>query len=95
MLYFEQSFIRPILKKIPHELYKGRKLNISHLRVFGCKCFVINNGKDSLGKFKEKVDEVIFLGYSLHSKAYRVFNKRTLSVEEFVHVVCDEINSIV
>jgi len=33
--------IRHILKKIPHELYKGRKPNMSHLRVFGCKCFVL------------------------------------------------------
>jgi len=32
--------IRLILKKTPYELYKGRKPNISHLRVFGCKCFV-------------------------------------------------------
>jgi len=40
--------IRPIIKKTPYELYKGRKPNISHLRVFGCKCFVLNNGKVSL-----------------------------------------------
>ena len=32
--------ITPILKKAPYELYKGRKPNISHLRFFGCKCFV-------------------------------------------------------
>ena len=56
---------------------------------------VLNIGKDSLGKFDAKADEAIFLGYSLHSKAYRVFNKRTLSVEESIHVVCDETNSIV
>ena len=37
----------------------------------------------------------MFLGYSLHSKAYRVFNKRTLNVEESVHVIGDETNSIV
>ena len=37
--------IRSILKKTPYELYKGRKPNISHLRVFGCKCFYLNNGK--------------------------------------------------
>jgi len=54
--------IRPILKKTPYELYKGRKANISCLRVVGCKCFVLNNGKDSLGKFDTKVDEAIFLG---------------------------------
>ena len=83
------------MKKTPYELYKGRKPNISHLIVFCCKCFILNNGKDSLGKFDAKADEAIFLGYSLHSKAYRVFNKRTLSVEESVHVVCDETNSIV
>jgi len=31
----------------------------------------------------------------LHSKVYRVFNKRTLTIEEFVHVVSDDTNSIV
>jgi len=29
-----RALIRPILKKIPYELYKGRKTNISHLYVF-------------------------------------------------------------
>ena len=37
----------------------------------------------------------IFLGYSSHSKAYKVFNKRTLCVEESVHVLFDESNSLV
>ena len=63
------------------------------MRVFGCKCFILNNGKDSLGKFDAKADETIFLGY--HSKAYRIFSKRTLNIEESVHVVCDETNNIV
>ena len=61
----------------------------------GWKCFVLNNDKDSFGEFYTKADKDIFLGYSLYSKAYRVFNKRNLIVEEFVHVVCDETNSIV
>ena len=84
-----------ILKKTPYEIYKGRKPNISHLRFFGCKCFVLNNGKDSLSKFDANADKAISLGYSLQSKTYRVFNRRTLSVEECVHVVCEENNSIV
>ena len=91
----KKVLIRPILKKTPYELYKGREPNTLHLRVFGCKCFVLNNGKDSLGKFHAKANKAIFLGYSLHSKAYRVFNKRTLTIEESVHVVCDETNSFV
>jgi len=32
----------------------------------------------------------IFLGYSSNSKAYRVFNKRTLTFEESIHVAFDE-----
>ena len=56
--------IRPILKKTPYELFNGRKPNISYLHVFGCKCFVLNNGKENLGKFDAKADEGIFLGYS-------------------------------
>ena len=79
--------IRPILKKTPYELYKGRKPNISHLRVFGYKCFFLHNGKESRAKFDAKFDEAIFLGYSLQSKKYRVFNRRTLCVKVFVHVV--------
>ncbi|XP_070004735.1 uncharacterized protein [Nicotiana sylvestris] len=39
---------KPLVEKIPYELLKGRKPNISHLRAFGCKFFVHNNGKDSL-----------------------------------------------
>jgi len=82
--------IRPILKKTPYELFKGRKPNISHLKVFGCKCFILNNGKNNLGKFDPKADEGIILGYSLYSHAYRVYNRRTMVVEESMHVDFDE-----
>nr|KYP45075.1 Retrovirus-related Pol polyprotein from transposon TNT 1-94 [Cajanus cajan] len=64
--------IRPILKKKPYEIYNGRKPNISYFRVFGCKCFVLKNGKEQLGKFDAKADEAIFLGYYTNSKAYRI-----------------------
>ena len=67
--------IRPILDKTPYELLKGRKPNLSHLRVFACKCFILNNGKAKLGKFDVKADDGIFLGYSSNSKAYSVFNE--------------------
>ena len=48
---------------------------------------MLNNGKENLGKFDSKADEAIFLGYSLTSKTYRVFNRRALNVEESMHVV--------
>jgi len=43
-----------------------------------------------MGKFDAKSDEGIFLGYSLHSHAYRVYNRRTIVVEESIHVAFDE-----
>ncbi|GAV61480.1 hypothetical protein CFOL_v3_05007, partial [Cephalotus follicularis] len=85
--------IRSILKKTPYELFNERKPNVSHLRPFGCKVFILNNVKDNLGKFDANSDEGIFLGYSLNSKAYRVFNKRTLIIEESIHVLFEESNS--
>ncbi|KAH9780749.1 Integrase catalytic domain-containing protein [Citrus sinensis] len=83
--------IRPNLNKTPYELWKDRKPNIGYFKVFGCKCFVWNT-KDNLGKFDPKSDVGIFLGYSNSSKAYRVYNKRTLVVEESMHVTFDESN---
>ncbi|KAH9650254.1 hypothetical protein KPL70_026300 [Citrus sinensis] len=83
--------IRPNLNKTPYELWKDRKPNIGYFKVFGCKCFVLNT-KDNLGKFDSKFDVGIFLGYSNSSKAYRVYNKRTLVVEESMHVSFDESN---
>ena len=37
-----------------------------------------------------KSDEGIFLGYSTTSQAYRVFNKRTKTVMEFINVKIDD-----
>jgi len=67
--------IKPVLKLTPYEIFKGRKPNVFYFKAFGCKCFILNNGKSNLGKFDPKADEDIFLGYSLTSKAYRVYNK--------------------
>nr|GEY35523.1 hypothetical protein [Tanacetum cinerariifolium] len=44
----------------------------------------IENLKDL--KFEAKGDEGYFIGYSMSSKAFRVFNKRTKRVEENLHV---------
>jgi len=49
--------ITPILKKTPYELLNGRKPHIGHLKVFGCKCYILNNGKENLGKFDAKADK--------------------------------------
>nr|GFA87717.1 putative ribonuclease H-like domain-containing protein [Tanacetum cinerariifolium] len=58
---------------------------IRFLKLFGCHVMILNT-LDNLGKFKEKGDEGYFIGYSMSSKAFRVFNKRTRRVEENLHV---------
>jgi len=75
------------LEKTPYELFKGWKPNISYFRTFGCKCFIHNNGKERSGKFDARSDEDILVGYSMHSKAYRVCNKPTRIIEGSIHIV--------
>ena len=83
--------IRPISKKTPYELWFDRTPTVSYFKIFGCKCFILNT-KDNLSKFDEKADEGIFLGYAAKSKGYRVFNKRTMIIEESINVKFDEPN---
>jgi hypothetical protein len=80
-----------LLKKTPYELLIGRKPNISYFWVFGCKCYILR--KDiRLSKFQSKCDEGLLLGYSLNSKAYRVYNQSMGLVEETSDVEFDETN---
>nr|GEX77827.1 hypothetical protein [Tanacetum cinerariifolium] len=55
------------------------------MRPFGCPITILNT-KDHLGKFDGKLDEGFLVGYSLNSKAFRVFNNRTTIVEENLHI---------
>ena len=59
--------LRISLHKTPYEIWKGKKPNISYFYPFGCKVFILNNGKNNLGKFDAKSDRGIFLGYSNNS----------------------------
>nr|GEW01679.1 putative ribonuclease H-like domain-containing protein [Tanacetum cinerariifolium] len=71
--------------KTPYELLHGRTLSIGFIRPFGCPVTILNT-LDPLGKFEGKVDEGFMVGYSLNSKAFRVFNSRTRIVQETLHV---------
>nr|GEV99070.1 hypothetical protein [Tanacetum cinerariifolium] len=71
--------------KTPYELFNSRTPTLAFLRPFGCHVMILNT-LDHLGKFDAKGDEGYFVGYSMSSKAFRVFNKRTKRVEENLHV---------
>ncbi|GJT09081.1 putative reverse transcriptase, RNA-dependent DNA polymerase [Tanacetum coccineum] len=75
--------------KTPYELFLGRKPALSFMRLFGCPVKTLNT-IDHLGKFNGKADEGFFIGYSINSKAFKVFNSRTKIVEENLHVQFSE-----
>ncbi|GJX51135.1 ribonuclease H-like domain-containing protein [Tanacetum coccineum] len=71
--------------KTPYELFHGRTPTLSFMRPFGCPVTILNT-INHLRKFDGKVDEGFFVGYSLNSKDFRVFNSRTRMVEENLHI---------
>ncbi|GJW98089.1 putative ribonuclease H-like domain-containing protein [Tanacetum coccineum] len=71
--------------KTPYELLHGRPPSISFMRPFGCPVTILNT-LDPLGKFDEKADEGFFVGYSINSKTFKIFNTRTRKVEEYLHI---------
>ncbi|GKF56633.1 ribonuclease H-like domain-containing protein, partial [Tanacetum coccineum] len=64
--------------KTLYKLFHGRTPSLSFMDIL--------NTIDHLGKFDGKADEGFFVGYSLNSKAFRVFNSRTRIVEENLHI---------
>jgi hypothetical protein len=61
-------FMRSILHLTPFELRFGCKSSVSHLRLFGCKCFVLKRG--NLDKFESCSFDGILLGYTPHGRSY-------------------------
>ncbi|WJX40607.1 hypothetical protein P8452_28061 [Trifolium repens] len=72
-----------------YEIWKGRKPTVKHFHVFGSKCYILAD-RGQRRKMDPKSDEGIFLGYSLTSRAYRVFNNRTRTMMESINVVIDD-----
>nr|GFA57097.1 hypothetical protein [Tanacetum cinerariifolium] len=93
--YFIQnrSIIHKRFDKTPYELINKRKPNIKFFRVFGCRCYLLNDYED-VGKFKAKGDIGVFVGYSKESAAFRIYNKRTRKKHESVNVNFDELSEM-
>jgi hypothetical protein len=84
-------FQRSILHLTPFELCFDRKSSISHLRLFGCKCFVLKC--DNLDKFESRSSDGILVDYTPHDRSYRVFNLDTNTVVESCDVIFNETSS--
>jgi transposase InsO family protein len=84
-------YLHLILKKTSYELLTSKKPNVLYFRIFGSKCFIlVKRGRKS--KFAPKAVEGFLLGYDSNTRAYRVFNKSTGSVEVSYDIVFDETN---
>ncbi|KAJ9560455.1 hypothetical protein OSB04_005615 [Centaurea solstitialis] len=75
--------------KTPYELFKNKKPFIGFFVPFGCPCTILNT-KTHLGKFESKADDGFFVGYSTQSKAVRVFNAISRTIEESDNVKFNE-----
>ncbi|GJT70881.1 retrovirus-related pol polyprotein from transposon TNT 1-94 [Tanacetum coccineum] len=81
--------------KTMNKLVKGnlgkqhRASSLGFMRPLGCLVTILNT-IDHLGKFDGKANEGFFVGYSINSKAFRVFNSRTRIVEGNLHVQFSE-----
>jgi hypothetical protein len=82
-------FPRLLLNLTPFELHFGCQPYISHLRPFGCKCFILKH--DNLDKFESRSSDGIFLGYTPHGRSYKVLNFETDTIVESCDVILDEI----
>jgi hypothetical protein len=65
-----------IHNEIPYELWYKKKPDLSNVRVFGCRAFV-HIPKEKRKKLDSSRKEMIFLGYSETSKAWRFFNEES------------------
>nr|GEX11141.1 retrovirus-related Pol polyprotein from transposon TNT 1-94 [Tanacetum cinerariifolium] len=88
-----RSIIHQRFNKTPYELINGKKLDISFLHVFGALCCPKNDRED-IGKLGAKGDIGFFIGYSVDSCAYRVFNRRTKKIMETMNVSFDELSAM-
>nr|GEV95144.1 hypothetical protein [Tanacetum cinerariifolium] len=65
------SIIHKCFDKTSYELMNKRKPNIKFFRVFGCRCYLLNDYED-VGKLKAKGDIRVFVRYSKESATFRI-----------------------
>nr|GEU85593.1 putative ribonuclease H-like domain-containing protein [Tanacetum cinerariifolium] len=84
-MYNNKALVVKSHNKTLYELFRGRTPALSFMRPFECHVTILNT-LDHLEKFDGKSDDDIFVGYSLNSKAFRVYNFKTRKVEENLYI---------
>nr|GEU64721.1 hypothetical protein [Tanacetum cinerariifolium] len=80
-----RALVTKLHNKTPYELLNGRSPRLDFMRHFGSPVTILNT-LNHLCKFKGKANEGFLVGYYVTSKAFRVFNTKTIKVKENLHV---------
>lgn len=83
-----RSTTKALKNKTPFECWSGKKPTVSHFKIFGCKAVALD--KTQSNKFIAKGKDCIFVGYSLYSKAYRLYDPEAKRIFEARDVKFDE-----
>ena len=81
---------RKLDKITPYERWYGSKPKVSHLRIWGCRAFVHNEGNHRKSKIQPRATPMIFVGYGDDHYGYRVFDPRSNKIFVRHHVSFDE-----
>jgi hypothetical protein len=73
----------------PFDLWYGKKPSVHHLRTFGCIGYV-NNTNPGLSKLDDRDRRMVFAGYEVGTKGYRMFDPVTNKVHVSRDVVFEK-----
>jgi hypothetical protein len=75
--------------KTPEDMFTGKKLEVSHLKIFGCPVF-IHIPKEKRNKLEPYGKKGIFVGYCEVSKAFKIYIPGHCHIEISRDVTFDE-----
>jgi len=68
------------LNTTPYEMFYGEKPSFEAMKVFGCTAYMHLNEQERYGKWDDKAEKGVLVGYSTRSKGWRIYVPRTDSV---------------
>ena len=77
-------------KQTQYEKWYGRKLDVSHLCVFGCMAYAYIPDANRNGKLSTKAEKLCFIGYNPQTKGYCLIDEDTSRVIVRRNVIFNE-----